>query len=461
MGSVIVFCIGTSDIQSRNDNTPRIFKSDEEIRDLNFEELKFPIIKSFFDKLKNDAKDLKSEIEKVIIIGTKQIPQSETDTLFNAHVIKKVLQKEYDIAESKIIVRAFEDNPADYDETYKFFSRIFEEIKHKDRVIINITGGTPALNFSLAFNAIAHNEPGNVEIYYVSKGHGIKKLFLEKFILNEFTKHTFEVLKHRNLYALAAEFADTYLDLPKKEVEYLKAMDAFIKFDFETAEKLFTEVKKSTNEKIVRSAEEKLKILECLKSNDVKEKTLMKLNLLLESMRLKRKNFEYTELVALLFRFYEQLLMICVIIAFGFEADKEYGIDEEKFGIKAKEIQEKYQDEYKKLEESYNKKHKRKLDITKPSIDTYSILIELYLRTENENKEIKEVLNTVKNASRIIDTYKLRELRNKSIYAHGFIGMGKNNIEVVEKLLENFKSILQKLENYLKVFPPSFSCGCL
>jgi hypothetical protein len=445
MKSIVFFCVGKRDIVENKNRNWIIFKNEAEIKNIDLNDYSFPIVDKFLKKIRENN----IKIEKIFIFATRQQPLHEKDTIFNASVIKKLLCNKYNFGERKITIQEFNEDPSDYDKAYKFFSNFFNNFKEKGRFVINISSGTPAMTFSLVFNSLIHSNKKDVEIFYVSENDSVKKLILRNFIYQELAKETFKTLKEKKLFAIAADFGKKYLDLPLTEIKFLIAEDEFLKFNFKRAKKLFIEVKnKSTNTEMRNEAENKLKLIEELESNDCEKKILTKLKILLDYLLIKKESFEYTEFIASLFRFYEQSLIIGIKLAFDFDVDNNYNINKETFREKAKSIMERYKNESEELMKKYKDKHKKELDVEQPTTDTFIFFINLYLNLKNKDKNITEIVGIVDKIGKIIDKYKLRELRNNSILAHGFKGIGKKDIKNTGDVLNKFKDFISKIESY-------------
>jgi hypothetical protein len=485
--NIVIFCVGSSDIQTKD--RKKVIFVDEELRNkfseendeikpldkdkietANIEDYSFPIVTPFFDTIIKNYNDISA----VYIIGTNQkqadIYKRIQDTYYNAKFIKKYLKEKYKIEEDKIKVEEYVRSPADYNEAYNFFENLFKWIrKNSDgnyKFIINITGGTPAMNTCLLINAFNNiNRSDQLGIYYVNKpdpGQPIgecKELNITNFYLNEIFGKICKSFEEKELYGLAADFGEKYLDWEETKIKRLRALDAFIKFNFDEAKELFEEVKnKSRDNKIIEECREYLKQIDDLYGDNKNKKIVAKLKILFKVMKIKKENFEYAEFLSLFIRLYEQLCMLCVHKAYGIELDDDFNIVEESFESKVKELEK--DEKFRKEKEEFFKKHgiERKSESLERGLLSYLFLMDFYRRKEDADENTRRFISKVfelgakdeeERKNNIKKLNEMRIKRNKSILAHGFehYKPGEQEDEFLKKLGEIIND-----ENLLNIF---------
>ncbi len=480
--NIVIFCVGSSDIQTTN--RKKVIFVDEELKNkfgeekdeiklldkdkietANIEDYSFPIVTPFFDTIIKNCNDISA----VYIIGTNQkqadIYKRTQDTYYNAKFIKKYLKEKYKIEEDKIKVEEYVGNPADYHEAYNFFENLFKCIrKNSDdnyKFIINITGGTPAMNTCLLINAFNNiNRSDQLGIYYVNKpdpGNPIgecKELNITNFYLNEIFGKICKSFEDKKLYGLAAKFGEKYLDWQGTKIKRLKALDAFFKFNFDEAKELFEEVKnKSEDKKIIEESKKYLEQINDLYGDNKNKKIVAKLKILFEVMKIKKENFEYAEFLSLFIRLYEQLCMLCVHKAYGIELDDDFNIVNESFKSKVEELEK--DEKFRKEKEEFFKKHgiEKKSESLERGLLSYLFLMDFYLRKEDADKNTKGFISKVfglgaenddERKSNIKKLDEMRIKRNKSILAHGFEHYKPD--EQVDKFLNYLEKIIKDVE---------------
>ncbi len=372
------------------------------------------------------------ELKKAYLIATNQRGKKNIkrqDTEFIARLIKEKLKKMYHGFTTKIII--IRDNPSNFDLMFKEYEKILkEQIKSKtDRYAVILTGGTQACNTALLIKSLSKFR-NKTDFYYKSiYKNEVDYLNIGYSLNKEFALKEFKVLKEKYLLSAAAEIGRKYDII--NEIEYKKMIAQFYKnnFNFDEANKIFEELK-NINLRDRNSFLREYNNLEILDKENI-DSSLLKIRLLFENLKIQYIQENYADALARFCRIEEAIYYLIL--------EKEYGLNAEK------------KENHEKIFEIVLKKHpsiaKQKIGnkLIGTKITSFSApLMNLIISKEDKYKEIVSFFNALngyglkseKNDNEELSKNLLREKRNKSIIAHGFEGVSKEDLPegVISKL---------------------------
>jgi len=355
---------------------------------------------------------------KVFLFGTFQNPPHYQDTKYIAIIIKKLLERDFKDRISKIIIKEINKNPSDYSEMFGEYKDILKKQQEEDNrkkidvdeIYLNITGGTPAQNFSLLLWAVSLWED-KVNVFYKLKGkkenktEKIGKEVLRYIKLKEvanlselFPKLAAELIKKFNLYG---EDSD-------KEYYFLLGKHYFFLFDFDKAKEYF---KKAYNLNKQESLSEIDKINNAKNKNETNS-LIAKIDILFDNLIHQWKKEAYVDFLGRLFRFSEAILDVLYL---HFDNRRLLLINDKNLitYLNTKKFKREgiiFPSEIEIKENKLNRKVKL-------------FFISYFAERDEKIKEILEILDGIEF---------LADLRNSTIIAHGFEGVSR------EKILEEY-----------------------
>ena len=431
-------------------------------KDLNLEPI---IIKPQIEKILefHDSVD-------VILFGTLQNKRHDSDAFFTACIIEYLLKKEFGDKIKNIEVCAITDNPSDYAEMFDYYKKVLDSLDDNDyeAIYLGITGGTSEMSFGLITNGIIKWE-SKVRILY--KPHGsddVNEVEIGKRIFKILKEREFRILKEKNLYKLASEIGKKYKLIEDWEVHYLMGLHYKELFDFKRALEEFEKAEKLANLKHKKKIREEIELLSDLNRDDInslnmKDNTdlyIKLINLLIDNAIRKWENGEYVDFIGRIFRIEEAVLRAIV--------EKEFNKSMElvKINENGKEVK-----KFLGFEELLNENPELKKYLIEKGIEIergvnrnslFRILEYLHFNKYKKKNRYGFIyrfitkLNTnhkTKNAPKKLEKINsLEELRNKSIIAHGFMGVSKEDIiELYNENKNNEDEIIDDLRTLRKI----------
>lgn len=376
-------------------------------------------------------------LEKIYLFGTLQVPPHRQDTYYIAKIVRDILILKYGFNNDTIKITEIENNPADYDDMYKFFgdfldSKVFDDISD---VYVSLTGGTPAQNFSLLVQSMykvknkaiaVYLSKGSTEPEFLKIGHEISKSVMSQ---------RMEELKERHFLGLASELSEKYDLIHPNEIKFMQALACKNSFDFETSMKILEGIKDNLKPSRKIEAEKLIERMKLLTAKEIEpfselyfKRYLIQIEELYESTMIKWNNGEYLDFLGRLYRFQEASLR--------FLLEKELNVDtsdKEKFMNFIKNNSGLYEFLKQKYSDMKNSRH------------TFILIMEYH-------KEANPYFKTVSRISQRIE--KLIQIRNGTIMGHGFSGVSKKLIEncyneggILRNPLDDCKKILDSIKN--------------
>lgn len=441
MRSVVIANVGNSDLGNgeetyfdiRNDNIYEKSKELYENKNFDFDAI---LLEPLVEELIKEY-----EIERIFLFATEQQPVNQKDTIYTARIIKEILIKKFNINNIEII--QVHDNPSDYDEMLRFYEREIGKIPTSaDVVHISITGGTPAQNTAMLIRSLL--KFGNIvqAVYKPMGTRETKKFKIGEEISRILLSEQLRVLNEKHLYGAAAELAEKYNLLRQREIYRLKAKEHRSQFDFEDSiknlEKALTAASGEEKAIIKKEIEEIERLKGGLKGNELLgEEYFLKYRALIRelytNMKQKWEQAAYADFLGRLFRFEEALLR------YVFEKETKAVTEKSKGGHEDFERHVKSDNELLNFLEGKG----IKLERLEPNRMVLRLILEFWVREKGIGK-LGQIYRFVDKINKPEDD-SLADLRNKSILAHGFEGISKQDFEKYGDILEDIDIIVKKL----------------
>jgi len=412
----------------------------------------------------------------VILFGTLQNKRHESDSFFTACIIEYLLKKEFKDKIKKIDICAITDNPSDYVEMFDYYKKVLDSFNDNnyEAIYLGITGGTSEMSFGLITNGVIKWETKAKILYKPHGSNNVNEVEIGERIFKILKKREYDILEEKHLHKLAAEIGKKYKLIDDWKVHYLMGKHYKELFDFKRALEEFEKAEKLANLKDKKKIREEIKLLSDLDRDDINSLSIKEninlyvklINLLIDNAIRKWENGEYVDFIGRIFRIEEAILRAIV--------EKEFNKSTDLFKIEENgKVIKKFLGFEELLNENPDiKKYliEKGIEIDK-GVNRYSLFgILEYLHLNKYKKKNKYGLiyrfitklnanNKTKNAPKKLEKINsLEDLRNKSIIAHGFMGVSKEDIielynenksnenEIIDDLIK-IKKIIEKILN--------------
>lgn len=390
---------------------------------------------------------IKGSVEGVYLFGTEQMEIHPQDTYYVASIVRAILTGKYELDDKKSRVVQITSDPSDRDEMYNFYEKFFDGIRGEGFAFVSLTGGSPAQNEALLFNSIAKFK-SNVQGIYLSRGaKEVKTLDISGRIYKKGLKEQVDAFKERFLYEGAIELVERYgLD---EDLDLLRAKKYEMLFDFETALRYYEKARRKYSGERRIEIEAEIERLNRLKGGlSDKERFseeyfltyIALLEELYKNMKIKWEQGAYIDFLGRLFRFEEAV--------WRFVFEKETKVTTER---KSGEYQDfhRFVSSDKELSKFLNEEGIKE-DKLEPNRKVLRKIVEFWVRKRGIKElgrifRFFEEINTSEGNS-----LSLADLRNKSILAHDFKGISREEMERKYKrdILEDIGEILGLLKGY-------------
>ncbi len=238
---IFVANIGTSDIEElKSSNLERgktFFEESKRLwQEKRWDDITLTIIDKKIEYLKRRY-DLRNS--KIVLCATDQLdPTVKTkDTIFAASLIKeKIITSEPFIKEENVRILIQHGNPTDINFLQKWYDTSFFELfkvsfEKGYRLVIGITGGAPAQNYTLLFLSSIKYSNFLEEVLY--KPEWLKEVSVfENTFYQEFVRKHISVLEENKLYYSALQFGEKTGVLTDKEKQRLEFLNLYSNFSF-------------------------------------------------------------------------------------------------------------------------------------------------------------------------------------------------------------------------------------
>lgn len=236
-------------------------------------------------------------VKKVLLFGTEQSPEAyKKDTYYAASVIKRILEARLGC---KVFVYKIVERPDDYVAMLDTYNRLFKRLEENREIsgdiFVSITGGTPAQNFALFWTAFSF-WGDRLKVLYLPKGEKTpKELELVEYFKARLIDAQVSVLEDLGLYLAAAKLYEGRPGAELRRYKLLVAKAHELEFDFDEAIRIYEEL----------GMRDDVERLNRVKSGNYPEDIL---ELLLTGIELKFKQGAYSDALARIRRFLEELL---------------------------------------------------------------------------------------------------------------------------------------------------------
>lgn len=371
------------------------------------------------------------------LLATMQDNSHDQDTYYSAEIIKEWLIRKYPKLEGNVEIIKVNKNPSDYAVMLEEYSKLLSRLDdHYDDVYLGITGGTPAQISSLIINGILKWET-KTKILYKPQGKKPQENDIRKILFKKFKNEDYNAYKESEMYLLASEVGKEHEIIEDWEYHKLRALHFKNLFDFEQAIDELNEAFNKANIENRRDIRREIELLRKLESdestNDLKETTekyKLLINLLIDSIESKWKNGDYVDFVGRLFRLEEAVLKTIV--------EKEFNKSMDKKNINGDSRFYEYEELLNENPDIKDYLTKKKVKIDK-GVNRHSLFhlvgylienkgLEKYKKIHNIMDKLNKNNKTKKAPKKLEKVESLADLRNKSIIAHGFMGVSKKNI---------------------------------
>jgi hypothetical protein len=418
------------------------------------------ILKKKIEKLNNPINNLE-----VVLFATMQEEENPQDTYYMAMIIKELLIKDFPNLKDKIKIEKVSRNPSDYGVMIEYYAEKLNKFDDEYyKIYLGITSGAPAQINGLIINGVLKWD-GKVRTIYKPKRKEPKENEIGGKIFKILKSKEFEAFKESHLYDLASELMEKFKlsDNWEYEYHYLRALHYKRLFDFEKAKDEFNKAGDCANLDDEEKISKELIILQELSKepNNLDEeikKYASLIELLIDNAIIKWENGEYVDFVGRIFRIEEALPRTII--------EKEFNKSMDIFNVRDNEKTEKRFLGYEELlrENQDLKKYliKNKIDIDK-GVNRHSLFSILTYMVKEKKKDygkygviynfINKLNSKPKNAPKKLEKINsLSDLRNKSIIAHGFMGISKNDIiELYNENKNNENEIIDDLKNIQRI----------
>ncbi|MBW9220632.1 hypothetical protein KKP91_00205 [Methanothermococcus sp. SCGC AD-155-M21] len=430
----------------------KIMEKDLNFKDF-FESTKELYLREVYKKLDLEPILIKDKVETLYniyneldikLLATMQDPPHYQDTYYSAKIIKEWLIKNYPKLENRVEVIKINKNPSDHTVMLEEYSEIFSKLgDNYDDVYLGITGGTPAQISGLIISGILKWET-KTKTLYKPQGEKLQDDKIGMELFKKFKNEEYNSYKKSKMYLLASEVGKKYELIEDWEYHKLRALHFKNLYDFERAIDEFNRAFNKANIEHKKEIKEKVTSLRKLEgnepinkennelNNELKEnieKYKLLINLLIDNIKSKWENGEYVDFVGRLFRLEEAVLRTIVEKEFNKSMDKKKINGDSKFGGYEKltensDVRNHLIEEGVEIDKGVNRHslfHLVGYLVEKKGLKKYKRIHEIMDKLNRNNK-------TKKAPKKLEKVESLADLRNKSIIAHGFIGVSKENI---------------------------------
>jgi len=402
-------------------------------------------------------------LDLVILFGTDQpetAPEDRRlqDTAYVAHVLERWLKEHPQLGPTlqEVRVERVPVNPADYSETIPFFERCLSRLLPREDanvVFVSLSGGTPACNLGLLLAAHWHFL-GRVQAVQVLEQEGPKATPLAQELLRERWRAQAQGYLARHDYEALAALAEGGPMIPRPWLAPVsRALAARLRFDFRQAvDHLRAALERAGGGDrapigaLLQEVEPWVDQPEAPHSGSPPEEWERWLEWqrrglaeLFWGLKVKARQEEWVEFVARLFRMAEGMLRL------AFEGETRHSTERRAGG---------YPDFHALLEaDPQLRSHLRRRNIgDEPDPNTFVLfeILDWWVTEGRKGRQYGRLRDLLRERLGLGRDGGLRDLRNRSILAHGWQGISRHDIEEragasVDRLLSELESVLERL----------------
>jgi len=379
-------------------------------------------------------------IDEVVLFYTDQDGKTEpkhreTDTIFFAKILKKLILENFPQIRKVELIKIV-GKPVNPDNLFPFYNQYFFKYSCEnfvDTVIISPTGGIPACNWAMLLQATKIFKE-KVLVVYVPDSGKVEEVPFAKLILDDYKLETIRSMLDYFDFSGALKIMES-TDVPNDPKNLARYAEARLRFDFSSAiihlEKL--EKKDELIETLLGSITKFTQDVKQANSNSTGEEWEECLDLqkqkiaeLAMNSEIKWVQGEYADFLARIFRFREALQR------FLFEHETHHS--SEKLDGNFPDFE-----KYLKHDEYFQRKLERK---KKLRCEPTGLVMKIYLKQlKGKTAELSKTIDIIENLE------KLANLRNKSIIAHGYRPITR------EEIGTNYEGdIVKDLDEVIKYF---------
>jgi len=347
----------------------------------------------------------------------------EKDTVYLAEIVRRKLLERFDPSRrdaalrfaGKKAIRLYrvEGNPARYDQMHAHFERFFREDRFLSEpegwlCFVLTSGGTPAMSAMLMLHAIEHFGASCVQVY-TDQGGRATDLRVGERLLRRQTARSFDEALESLRFGAAAEILQGS-PLSGWRVHACRYAESRLSFDFRRARAHCREALKRAGPQGERLMEEELDGLEPLLARNPKKL----LEELFYNMQVKHRSGEYVDFLGRAFRLAEGILTLLVEEDTGIRNDGKRSLADQLEAVEAvRGLRPKVEPVL-----DHRPLNRRILQAVAGHLATAEAGL-----PEVERERVSRVLG------RLAGLDRLAELRNRTILAHGFEGVSREDVE--------------------------------
>ena len=441
----LVVTIGTRDVaeNGKSIDAPRMWgqalgKDLSEAKD----RLSFPIIEPIIREIVREG-----ELSQVLLIATDQksttSPHKEKDTLHFAAILKQLFPQLFkqcggrQETSPQVAIVNVDANPTIAGQCWDFlqedseFRRSVRQLKELDHIILSTTGGVPGLNSVVQHLSFAHLQEKLEIIHVDEKSRQPVRTDMVRRLMDQHLRNDLEAL----LESFDFPAAVRRLAAGKNEVSLsLARMASFrLAFNFEDAQREISSLFGQARQ-LNRLLEEHRQDLCHLQSEECVDRRTLLIRELTGNLLLKWRRQEYVDVLGRLFRLTEENTLNLLTRLSG-----KTLVYEQKSGT--------YPELLRFIEDTEGltgylesrRVHGQKLDYKRWSIETGIAIITFF--RDIPGSALQADCQTFLEAFQVFE--KLKQLRNKSIMAHGFLGVARRDFESVLES-DDFETLIRK-----------------
>lgn len=433
--------VGNRDVQTKSGqiNRCRIIGKDYFER---FEEekdrLRFPIIEKGIEYVLSNEK----QVNNVILFYTDQERDNvenihfEADTIYFAKLLKKMILEKFQKVQHVTLAK-IEGVPVKPEDLFPFYEQYYKNYSDEneiDTVIISPAGGIPACNWAMMFQATRVFRDKTV-VVYVSDSGDVTEIPTSKIILDEYNREVCNSFLDEYNFTGAIKVMESRQFCDSDALYLAKYAEARLRFDFSSAiinlekfgkrdeliETLSGSISKFTQD--IKQANSNSSDEEWEEWLDLQKQKIAELAM---NSEVKWFQGEYADFLGRIFRFKEATQR------FIFERETHHSSEKKKGKFPDFE-------KYLKNDEYFRRKLEKKKNLR---CEPTGLVMEIYLKKLKEMKsELSKTIDVIENLENLAD------LRNKSIIAHGYRPITREEIETYYN-----GNILSDLDEVVKYF---------
>lgn len=380
---------------------------------------------------------LTTTINKVILICTDQNPPHDQDTLYFGRIIRRlIIDKRWFGINNEADINMFnvqEENIHIPDVMFDFWDRQlkrrpFVSLENFERIYVQPQGGIDAVNQTLMYQLLARYKHRVVYLFKedhvaVSRRIGFPQLFL-----TELEKNRIRAFIEQYHFAQAVQMLPNESNLRR----FLEAAQLRMAFDFRSAFQKYEEIQGTAALSCRRYRDQVVQLIRAIDNGGVHQEILL-FREVFYNMEIKWRQHEYLDVLSRLFRLYEALITregVCVLKK-NFQAASDPQPDHWRKWFEAL---------LEKPEAQLLKEHLANNNVIYQEKNPSTFLMyEILKFYKYENFHLFDCISS------------LSQIRNKSIVAHGYRGVTKEEIErILDERGTNIVQLFDEIRDFIQ-----------